>query len=119
MLAVALVAGCAIPRLPSTSFAEPAALERAMKRYYIAHATEEHGYCPRPYIDGLTRVHVVDSRPDRLVADVRYFYGDRFKSDRGENGGHECIGFSGRRFTFGEGEAGGVKVLEMTGPRRS
>ncbi len=111
-----LVAGCAT-RLPSTGFAEPAALERAMKRYYESHATEEHGYCLMPYIGGLTQVAVVTNQPDRLVVDVRYLYHDRSK-DGGDNGGHECTGFAGRRLTFGKGPTGAVQVLDMTGPRR-
>ena len=115
---LALLAGCAT-RLPGTSFADPGELERAMKRYYENHATEEHGYCLHPYIDGLTQTEVVTNQPDRLVVDVRYLYQDRFKNDRGENGGHECTGYAGRRFTFGKGPAGGVEVLDMTGPRRS
>jgi hypothetical protein len=60
----ALVAGCAT-RLPSTSFADPAALERATNGYYEHHAVEEHGYCDTPYIDGLSQVAVVtNSRTD-------------------------------------------------------
>ena len=73
---IALLAGCTTGRLPSTSFAEPAALEQAMKRYYEAHATEQYGYCSTPYIDGLTQVQVVDNQPQRLVIDVRYLYRD-------------------------------------------
>jgi hypothetical protein len=117
VLVAALVAACAT-RLPSTNFAEPAALEQAMKRYYEAHASEQYGYCLKPYIDGLTQVTVVDSQPDRLVVDVRYFYRDRLKDDRGINGGRECTGYAGRSFTFGKGTTG-VEVLEMTGTRRS
>jgi hypothetical protein len=116
-LVATLVAACAT-RLPTTSFAEPAALERAMKRYYEAHASEQYGYCLRPYIDGLTQVSVVDSQPDRLVVDVRYLYRDRLKDDRGPNGGRECTGYAGRSFTFGKGTAK-VEVLEMTGTRRN
>ena len=115
---LALIAGCAT-RFPSTGFAEPAALERAMKGYYEAHASEEHGHCLRPYIDGLTQVAVVSDKPDRLVVDARYLYGDRFMNDRGDNGGHECTGYAGRSFTFGKGKAGEVEVLDMTGPRRN
>ncbi len=130
-LVAVLVAGCAASRLPSTSFAEPPALEQAMKRYYEAHASEQYGYCLKPYIDGLTQVSVVDSQPDRLVVDVRYFYRDRLKDDRGHDGfGRECTGYAGRSFTFGKETAGGkesgyaegapgIVVLEMTGPRRS
>ena len=114
-LAGALVAACAT-RLPSTSFAEPTSLERAMERYYAAHASEEY-YCQMPYIDGLTQVAVVDSQPDRLVVDVRYLYRDRFKSDGGDTGSNGCIGYAGRRFTLGKAPAGGVEVLEMTGPQ--
>jgi hypothetical protein len=118
-LVAVLIAGCAATRLPSTGFAEPAALERAMNRYYEAHASEQYGYCLKPYIDGLTQVAVVDSQPERLVVDVRYFYRDRLKDDRGQDGfGRECTGYAGRSFTFGKGAAG-VEVLDMTGPRRS
>jgi hypothetical protein len=117
-LAAALVAGCAT-RLPSTSFAESAALERAMKGYYAAHASEEQGCCPRPYIDGLTQVSVVENQPDRMVVDIRYLYTDQFKNNRGEKGGQQCLGYGGRSFTLGRDEAGEVKVFEMTGPRRS
>ncbi len=115
---LALIAGCAT-RLPSTGFADPTALERAMRSYYEAHASEEHGYCLQPYIDGLTQVAVVTDQPDRLLVDVRYLYHDRFKNDQGDNNGNECTGYAGRRFTFGKGPAGGVEVLDMTGPRRS
>jgi hypothetical protein len=129
-LTVALVAGCATSnRLPSTSFAQPAALEQAMERYYEAHATEQYGYCSTPYIDGLTQVAVVDNQPDKLVVDIRYLYRDRSKNDRGQsqttNGGgqsgfgHECTNFAGRQFTLGKNAAGAVQVLDMTGPRRS
>ena len=117
---IVLLAGCSTGRLPGTSFAEPAALEQAMTRYYEAHATEQHGYCSTPYIDGLTQVQVVDNRPERLVVNVRYLYRDRQKDGSGAStDGNECTGYAGRNFTFGKSEAGGVKVLEMTGPRRS
>jgi hypothetical protein len=115
-----LAAGCSTGRLPDTSFAAPAALERAMSRYYEAHATEQHGYCPTPYIDGLTQVQVVDNQPERLVVNVRYLYRDWQKNGNGAStDGNECTGYSGRSFTFGKDPAGGAKVLEMTGPRRS
>lgn len=117
-LVAVLVAGCAASRLPSTSFAEPAALERAMNRYYEAHASEQYGYCLTPYINGLTQVAVVDSQPDRLVVDIRYLYRDRLKDERDQNGGRECVSYAGRSFTFGKGTAG-VEVLEMTGTRRN
>jgi len=112
-----LLAGCAT-RLPSTGFAEPAALEGALQRYYAGHATEQHGYCLSPYISGLTQTEMVAQQPERLVVDVRYLYQDRFKNSD-DNGGHECTGYAGRRFTFGKGPGGAVEVLDMTGPRRS
>jgi hypothetical protein len=117
-LVAGLVAACATS-LPKTGFAEPAALNQAMQSYYERHATEEYGYCSMPYIEGLTKVEVVTDRPDRLVLDVRFLYRDRFKRDRGDNRGHECTGYAGRRFTFAKSPAGKVEVVEMTGPRRS
>jgi hypothetical protein len=116
-LGSALLVSCA-PRLPSTSFVEPPALATAMERYYAGYATEEHGYCPQPYIEGLTQVSVVDSQPDRLVVDARYLYRDRFKNNGSDTGQYGCVGYAGRRFTLAKGPAGGVEVLEMTGPQR-
>jgi hypothetical protein len=111
-----LLAGCAASRMPATSFAEPQELERTVMRYYERHATEENRTCLSPYIDGFTRVEVVEEQPDRLVVDARYFYRDRSKDDTGENGfGRECTGYADRRFTLAKsGE--GVEVVEMTGP---
>jgi hypothetical protein len=117
-LLAGLVAGCATS-LPKTGFAEPAALKPAMQAYFERHATEEYGYCSMPYIEGLTQVNVVTDQPDRLVLDVRYLYRDTIKRDRGDNRGHECTGYAGRRFTFGKTPAGNIEVVDMTGPRRS
>jgi hypothetical protein len=113
----ALVAGCAT-RLPSASFAEPAALEQAMNDYYQTHAMEEWGYCMTPYIDGLTQVAVVESQPDRLVVDVRYLYRDRQKGNSQNSSVLDCTSYAGRQFTFGKENTGGVEVVDMTGLRR-
>jgi hypothetical protein len=119
LVLLALVAGCSTGRLPSNSFADPAALNRAMTRYYEAHAMEQWGYCLTPYIDGLTQVSVVENKPDRLVLDVRYLYRDRQK-DNSQNGfATECVSYGGRQFTLGKGNTGGVEVVDMTGLRRS
>jgi hypothetical protein len=115
-LSAVLLAGCAASRMPATSFADPGELERTVMRYYERHASEENQTCLTPYMDGLTKVDVVEETPQRLVLDVRYFYRDRFKDDTGDRGfGRECSGYSSRRFTLGKGAAG-VEVLDMTGP---
>ena len=117
VLLAGLVAGCAASRLPTNAFAEPATLERAMKRYYEAHASEDRGQCSKPYIDGLTQVAVVEDQPERLTVDARYFYRDRLKDDGGF--WKECTGYAGRRFSFSKSPAGSVEVVEMNGERRS
>ena len=81
LVLILLLAACA-DRVPATGFAEPQAIERAIKPYYERNASEENQTCLTPYIDGLARVAVVDEQPDRLVLDARYFYRDRFKDDR-------------------------------------
>lgn len=106
LLALVLVAGCA-SGLPSDT-------ERAIETHYAAHASEEGGRCPALFIDGFTRVEVVEDSPQRQVVDARYLYGDRIK-DR--NDGGECVGYNGRRFTLGKTDAG-VEVVEMSGPKR-
>ena len=114
---VALVAGCAT-RLPSASFAEPAALEQAMNDYYDSHAMEQWGYCMTPYIEGLTQVAVVETQLDKLVVDVRYLYRDRQKDNNQNSFTQDCVSYAGRQFTFGKGNTGGVEVVDMTGLRR-
>jgi hypothetical protein len=94
----------------------PPETERAIESYYQAHAREEGGRCPALYIEGFTRVDVVEDSPQRQVVDVRYLYADRIK-DRSDSDGGECIGFSERRFTLAKTDAG-IEVVEMTGPRR-
>ena len=120
VLFAVLGAGCAVSRLPNTGFAEAATLERAMKRYYEAHASEDRGQCLKPYIDGLTQVAVVEDQPERFTVDARYLYRDRLKDDQGRGGfATECTGYAGRRFSFTKSPAGSVEVVEMTGERRS
>ena len=115
LLVALLVAGCAASRVPPTSFGEPVEIERAIMRYYERNATERNRTCLSPYIDGLTQVEVVEETPERLVVDVRYFYRDRFKNDRGDGVGRECTGYGERRFTLAKSDSG-IEVVEMTGP---
>jgi hypothetical protein len=114
-LALMLLAGCAASRVPATSFAAPKEVERAVMRYYEDHGSEKNGTCLTPYMEGITRVSVVEETPERLVLDVSYLFRDRFKDDRRDGFGSECIGYRERRFTLGKGPAG-VEVLDMTGP---
>lgn len=105
--------------MPETSFSEAQALERVVMRYYESHATEENRTCLSPYMEGITRVDVLEERPERLVADVRYLYRDRSKDDGGNEIGRACSGYDKRRFTLGKEGATGLEVLDMTGPQRT
>ena len=115
VLAAALLAGCAMSRMPETGFGEPQALERAVMSYYESHATEENRTCLSPYMDALTHVEIVEEQPEHLVLDVRYLYRDRNKDDRGDGLGRECSDYGERRFTLRK-DATGFQVLGMTGP---
>jgi hypothetical protein len=110
LLAVILVTRCA------SGSGLPPDTEQAIEAHYRAHASEEGGRCPAPFIESFTRVEVVEDGPERQVVDARYLYGDRIK-DGGDSNGGECIGFSERRFTLAKTDAG-LEVVEMTGPRR-
>jgi len=92
----------------------PPQTEQAIETHYRMHASEEGGRCPALFINGFTRVEVVEDAPDRQVIAVRYLYGDRIK-DSGDSDGGQCVGYNGRRFTLTKTEAG-VEVTEMTGP---
>ena len=116
VLILLLLAACA-SRIPATGFAEPQVIEREIKRYYERHASEENQSCLTPYIDGLTRVTLVDEQPDRLVLDARYLYRDRFKDDRNNGIGAECTGYAERQFTLAKTDAG-LQVVAMGESRR-
>jgi hypothetical protein len=116
LVPILLLAACA-SRIPETGFAEPQAIERAIKRYYERHASEENQTCLTPYIDGLTRVTGVEQQPDRLVLDARYLYRDRFKDDQNDGVGSECTSYAGRQFTL-EKNAAGFEVVAMSDSHR-
>ena len=106
-----LVAGCAdVPW-------QPPAYQTAMKRYYQAHATEKNGRCRAPYIDGFTKVEMVEDTPGRMLVEARYLYRDWVK-DGGDQPFTACIGYAGRSFVLTQADDR-VQVLEMSGPRRN
>jgi hypothetical protein len=111
---VMLLAGCA-GRIDSAYFGPPATLERMIRYHYQRHASE--GNCFTPYIDGFTRLTVLEDTPDRLVVHARYFYRDRFHDGggSGDASGHTCKGFGERTFTLGRDADGALIVVEMTG----
>jgi hypothetical protein len=114
-VAIVLLAGC------TSLFGEPPALETAIKRYYEAHASEEHGQCGAPYIDGLTKLDLVEDDARHTVVDARYLYGDRIKDQRSMTRGggqRSCVGYGERRFVLTKsGDA--LSVTEMSGARRN
>jgi hypothetical protein len=110
-----LAAGCA--ELPW----QPPAYETAIKSYYEAHASEKTGRCLAPYIDGFTRVQVVEDTPDRMVVEARYLYRDWVKDQPDVEDGRpvsECVGYNQRSFVLDK-DGSSLQVAEMSGPRRS
>jgi hypothetical protein len=111
---VVLLAACTATRIESAHFGPPAAIERAIMRYYERHAIEG-ARCFYPYIDGFTKLTVLEDTPDRLIVRARYFYRDRMQEgDRGD-GGHVCTGFNERTFTLARTPDGDPVVVEMAG----
>jgi hypothetical protein len=107
-----LLLGCSATRVESERFGSSAAIERAMMRHYERNASE--GNCYNPYIDGFTRLTVLEDTPDRLVVHARYLYRDRFQ-DAGGNGGSTgvCSGFGERTFALTPSPEGGDLVVAM------
>lgn len=118
VVAGAALAGCASPSIESARFDSGGAIETAIKRHYSSNASERHGLCPRPYIDGITGVEVIEDSPERLVAEVRYFFRDRIREQAGDedDGAVFCTGFSERTFTVTSTDQG-PKVTDMSGPQ--
>lgn len=118
LVAGAALAGCASPSIESAQFGAGSAVETAIKRYYASRASEQHGLCPRPYIDGITGVEIIEDSPERLVAEVSYFFRDRIREPAGDEneGSVPCAGFGERTFTVTSTEQG-PEVVEMSGPQ--
>jgi hypothetical protein len=112
---VVLLLGCSATRVESEHFGSSAGIERAIMRHYARNASE--GNCYNPYIDGFTRLTVLEDTPDRLVVHARYFCRDRFQ-DAGEGGvstSGRCSGFGERTFTLTPAPEAGDVVVAMDG----
>jgi hypothetical protein len=113
LILVTLV-GCSTTQIESAHFGPSAAIEPAMKRHYERYASE--GNCYNPYIEGFTKLTVVEDRPDRLVVHARYLYRDRFQdNDDGGSSTGACSGFGERTFTLTRGPEGGDLAVTMDG----
>lgn len=109
-----LLVGCSGTQIESTHFGASPAIERAIRLHHERYASEGGGRCFRPYIDGFTKLTVLEDTPDRLVVHARYFYRDRFQ-EGGEDGGQVCTGFAERTFTLARSADGAPVVVAMTG----
>jgi hypothetical protein len=109
-----LLAGCTGTQIESAYFGPSTAIEQAIRRYYERHASEGGARCFRPYIDGFSRVSVLEDTPNRLVVETRYFIRDRAQ-EGGPGGGSVCAGFNERTFTLARDENGRLAVTNMTG----
>jgi hypothetical protein len=109
-----LLANCTATRIESAHFGPSTAIEQAIRRYYERNASEGGASCFRPYIDGFSRLDVLEDTPDRLVVNTRYFFRDRAQ-EGGPGGGNVCVGFNERTFTLARGPDGRPMVTNMTG----
>ena len=109
-----LIAGCTATRIESAYFGPSTAIEQAIRRYYEGHASEGGARCFRPYIDGFSRLSVLEDTPNRLVVETRYFFRDRAQ-EGGPGGGSVCAGFNERTFTLTRDQDGRPVVTNMTG----
>jgi len=109
VLIVVLLVGCAAPQIESGDFAPSADIERAIRSYYERHASEAGGRCFNPYIDGFTKLTVLEDTPDRLVVHARYFHRDRFREGGANEGGQACTGFAERTFALVRNPDGGLR----------
>jgi hypothetical protein len=109
-----LLLGCSTTQIKSAHLGPSAAIEPVVKRHYERYASE--GNCYNPYIDGFTRLTVLEDTPNRLVVHARYLYRDRFR-DAGDDGGSTgvCTGFGERTFTLTRGPEGGDLAVTMDG----
>jgi hypothetical protein len=108
------LAACATGRVESDHLGPPGAIERAMMHYYERNASEEGARCVHPYIDGFTRLTVLEDTPEQLVVDARYFWRDRVQ-ESGPREGTVCTGFGQRTFVLEADAQARPVVVEMSG----
>ena len=114
LMILVLIAGCTATRIESAYFGPSTAIEQAIRRYYERHASEGGARCFRPYIDGFSRLSVLEDTPNQLVVETRYFFRDRAQ-EGGPGGGSVCAGFNERTFTLTRDQDGRPVVTNMTG----
>lgn len=94
-----------------------------VQRYYLEHASEQRGMCPRPAIRTVTRSEVIEETEERLVLRLRYSWEDEGQRDISNPWfplrAGECLGFATRDFTFAKLTGGGLEVIDMSGERRN
>ena len=123
---VLLLAGCDPRTNPAWEFAGEPGLLYDIKLFYEKNAREEHGRCPRPLMDGITRAEVLDETGARLTVRISYAYRDWTMTgedcDRLRPGRcfiqQACRGFSSRTFTLDRAAPDFKRVLEMSGEQR-
>jgi hypothetical protein len=94
-----------------------------VQRYYLEHASERRGMCPRPAIRTITRTEILEETEDRLVLRLRYSWEDEGQRDQDDVLSllrpASCVGFATRDFTFAKLSGGGLQVTGMSGEIRN
>lgn len=118
------LAGCAADGRAWELAGQPGLLLE-VKHHYERHATEEHGRCTRPLMEGVTRSEVLEEDDRTLRLRLGYHYRDHLRDGddcdelRPLRCGimRECRGFGERTFTIDKSGAE-LAVVEMSGPQR-
>lgn len=112
---------CGLAGCTSAGLSVDSRLQHEIIRYYAHHATEQNALCLAPEIRGITRMEVLEETPDRLVVRVRYNWVDEIYGEEDVDGLgvtlQRCNGFAERVFTIDRRD--GVRVVDMTGPKRN
>ena len=114
LAAILVLLGCAATRIESQHFGPSGAIERAFERHYERNASE--GNCYNPFIDGFTRLTVLEDTPDRLVVHARYLLSRPLPGAAadGGSGAGRCSGFGERTFSLTRSPEGDL-VVAMDG----
>lgn len=109
-----LLAGCTHPGLQNAELGPPDLVKNKIERHYAKYASEERGFCSRPYIDTITKVDIRENTSERWVAEIRYHYLDRLRDEDTGSNRKICRGFASRTFTLASVN-GDLAVVDMSG----
>ena len=116
LLSMGVLAAC---NAQGPSLAGQPGLQWQVISFYDDRAMERSASCPNPRMRSVTRHHIVEDSPQRVVMDIKYYWVDESQAMDIPGGSIiTCQDWGERTFTFAKATDGSLQVKSMTGPQK-